>query len=151
MIRLPIAEVFPFAYNFLMDQDVRWKQRFANYRKALENLEKASIQDSYNELERQGFIKDFELCHELAWKTLQDLLRERGYDDIAGPKPVMRQAFFDGLISDGELWGALHEARNLAAHTYDLERAILLEKEIKAQFLAAFRQLRTRLEGLGEP
>ena len=131
-----------------MDQDVRWWQRFTNFRWALENLEKAAIQDSYNDLERQGLIKGFELCHELAWKTLQDVLRERGYDGIAGPKPAIRQAFLDGLISDGDLWGQLHEARNLAAHTYDLERAILLEGEIKAKYLSAFQQLRARLEGI---
>jgi nucleotidyltransferase substrate binding protein (TIGR01987 family) len=131
-----------------MDQDVRWRQRFANFCRALENLERASIQDSYNELERQGYIKGFELCHELAWKTIQDVLRERGYEGISGPKPVIRQAFIDGLITDGELWATIHEARNLAAHTYDLERAVLLEREIKTRFLAAFQQLRTRLDGL---
>jgi nucleotidyltransferase substrate binding protein (TIGR01987 family) len=87
--------------------DARWMQRFSNYRKAVANLEAALCQESYNDLELQGFIKGFELCHELAWKTLQDLLHERGYADVAGPKPVIRQAFKDGLLSDGNVWRAI--------------------------------------------
>ena len=83
--------------------DVRWVQRFSNYRKAVTNLDAALRQEFYNDLELQGLIKGFELCYELAWKTLQDLLRERGYADIAGPKPAIRQAFLDGLVNNGEI------------------------------------------------
>jgi hypothetical protein len=39
---------------------------------------------------------------ELAWKTLQDKLYEEGYVDIKGPKPVIKQAFHDGIIKDGQ-------------------------------------------------
>jgi nucleotidyltransferase substrate binding protein (TIGR01987 family) len=102
---------------------IRWVQRFSNFKKALGHLEAALEQQSFSDLELQGPIKGFELCYELAWKTLQDILRARGLEDVAGPKPVLRQAFKDGLIRDGELWSAMHEARKLVAHTYDLARA----------------------------
>jgi nucleotidyltransferase substrate binding protein (TIGR01987 family) len=125
--------------------DVRWMQRLANYRRAVANLEAALRQDSYNDLELQGLIKGFELCYELAWKTLQDFLRQRGYADIAGPKPAIRQAFKDGLIDHGDVWQAIHEARNLAAHTYDLDQARRLASEIRGSYAPAFRMLEDRL------
>ena len=126
--------------------DVRWVQRFSNYRKAVTNLDAALRQEFYNDLELQGLIKGFELCYELAWKTLQDLLRERGYADIAGPKPAIRQAFLDGLVNNGEIWHAIHEARNLAAHTYDLDQARRLASEIRSSYARAFKALRDRLQ-----
>jgi len=126
--------------------DVRWMRRFSNYRKAVANLEAALRQESYSDLELQGLIKGFELCYELAWKTLQDLLRERGYTDIAGPKPAIRQAFKDGLMNDGDNWQAIHEARTLAAHMYDLDQARRLASEIRNSYARAFRELRDRLQ-----
>lgn len=128
--------------------DIRWQQRLSNYRRAVHNLEQALEQASYNDLERQGLIKGFELCYELAWKTLQDLLQARGYVDTTGPKPVIRQAFRDGLVNDGEQWMDLLEARNLAAHVYDEARARDLETRIRGRFASVFRELLDKLEGV---
>jgi DNA-binding HxlR family transcriptional regulator len=49
-----------------MNEDIRWKQRFSNYKKALAQLTKFIDQDELNELEKQGLIKAFEYTHELA-------------------------------------------------------------------------------------
>ena len=62
------------------------------------------------------------------------------------PSPAIRQAFKDGLIGDGEIWQAIHEARNLAAHTYDLDQARRLAAEIRSSYARAFRELRDRLQ-----
>jgi hypothetical protein len=56
-----------------MNEAVRWRQRFANYKKALSQLEKfVQKGDSLNELEETGMIKAFEYTYELAWNTLKD-------------------------------------------------------------------------------
>jgi len=63
------------------DKDIRWTQRFSNYRKALAKLSAAVVNedvDSYSDLEKEGLVKRFEYTYELAWKTLQDFLREKG-------------------------------------------------------------------------
>ena len=84
------------------DQDIRWKQRFSNYKDALQQLQDAV--DLYNDreltnLEKQGLIQSFEFTYELGWKTLQDYLREvGGYTGISGPNSVIEQAFQYGYI-----------------------------------------------------
>ena len=42
--------------------DVRWQQRFSNYRRALEQLEGFLEPPTLNEREQQGLIKAFELA-----------------------------------------------------------------------------------------
>ena len=64
-------------------------------------------------------IKRFEYTYELAWKTLQDLLKEKGYSDIAGPRPVIEQCLEDGILGNGEVWMRMIKSRNLTAHVYD--------------------------------
>lgn len=44
------------------------------------------------------------------WKTLQDFLRDIGIDDAIGPKPVIRIAFREGLVADGDGWSAMRAA-----------------------------------------
>lgn len=60
------------------EEDVRWIQRFINYRKALLKLSQAVnlIANSFNndkgvdELLKEGLIQRFEYTHELAWKVM---------------------------------------------------------------------------------
>lgn len=113
-------------------QDIRWQQRFSNFSKALKQLDKFVLKEDLNEMEEQGLIKAFEYTYELAWKTLQDLLREKGYEGIAGPKPVIEQAFQDGYITNGKGWVNMHLSRNLTSHTYNEETA---EEIIEAIYL----------------
>jgi hypothetical protein len=49
-----------------MEPDVRWKQRFSNYCKALSQLQKFIDKGDLNELEEQGLIQAFEYTYELA-------------------------------------------------------------------------------------
>lgn len=68
------------------NQDIRWQQRFDNFKKAFAQLDKAVQQGDFNELERQGLIKAFEYSYELAWNTLRDFLINKGYTDVIGSK-----------------------------------------------------------------
>ncbi|MDA3948588.1 MAG: HI0074 family nucleotidyltransferase substrate-binding subunit [Spirochaeta sp.] len=115
-------------------KDVRWKQRLANFTKSVRNLDDALAIEKPNTIERQGLIKAFELSYELAWKTLQDYLREVGIEDVIGPRPVIRSAFENGLLTDGDGWRAMHQARNESAHLYDEDHACTLEGQIRERF-----------------
>ena len=85
-----------------MEENERWKERFKSYSKALSQLESALQQKRFSVLEKDGVIKRFEFTFELAWKTLQDKLYDEGYLTTKGPKPVIKQAFSNGMITDGQ-------------------------------------------------
>lgn len=129
-----------------MNTDIRWQQRFSNFSKAFSQLEKFIKHENLNDLEKQGLIKAFEYTYELSWKTLQDLLRDKGYNNIAGPKPVIEQGFQDGYIEDGMGWMRMHKSRNLATHTYDEETAMEIIENIRAEYFFLLQKLREKLE-----
>jgi nucleotidyltransferase substrate binding protein (TIGR01987 family) len=117
-----------------MSDDIRWKQRYENFQKALTALEEAVNMNEYSTLERDGLIQRFEFTLELAWKTLQDLIHENGHDDINGPKPTAQQAFADGYIIDHDGWKKMLDSRTTTAHEYSEEKAELIVKEIKTKY-----------------
>jgi nucleotidyltransferase substrate binding protein (TIGR01987 family) len=130
----------------MKNKDIRWQQRFVNFSKAFKQLERFKEVESLNEMEKQGLIKAFEYTFELSWKTLQDLLKEKGYVDIVGPSPVIEQSFQDGYISDGIGWMRMHKSRNLTSHTYDEQIAEEIIKNIRNEYYDLLRDLRLRLE-----
>mgnify|MGYP000249319232 CR=1 FL=1 len=83
-------------------EDIRWIQRFNNYRKALARLGEAvqlAEERELSDLEQQGLIQGFEFTFDLAWKTLQDYLREnKRPNDNGGPNVIITQSLEDGII-----------------------------------------------------
>ncbi len=129
-------------------QDVRWQQRFSNYKKALAQLSKFVKSKSLNELEEQGLIQAFEYTHELAWKTLSDFITNKGTVEIFGSKDATREAFALGLVEDGEVWMEMIKSRNMTSHTYNEETTKKIIKSIKENYHDAFVALAERLEEL---
>jgi nucleotidyltransferase substrate binding protein (TIGR01987 family) len=129
-----------------MSTDIRWQQRFSNFNKAFNQLDKFLKHENLNELEMQGLIKAFEYTYELSWKTLQDLLRDKGYNNISGPKPVIEQSFQDGYIENGKGWIRMHKSRNLASHTYDEDTAMEIIENIRSEYFFLLQSLILKLE-----
>jgi nucleotidyltransferase substrate binding protein (TIGR01987 family) len=130
----------------MSDADVRWQQRFANYCRALEQLETFFEPPALNLREQQGLIKAFEYTFELGWNTLRDLLRSQGNADLLGSRDTLREAFRLGLIADGETWMQMIQDRNLTSHTYNRSTADAIAAHVGQVYLAAFQQLRIKLE-----
>jgi nucleotidyltransferase substrate binding protein (TIGR01987 family) len=128
------------------EQDIRWHQRFSNFIKAFNQLERFIKEDELNEMEEQGLIKAFENTYELSWKTLQDLLKDKGYLSIVGPRPVIEQSFQDGYILDGKGWMRMHNSRNLMSHTYDEETAKEIIESIRNEYFGLLKSLQIKLE-----
>lgn len=121
--------------------DIRWKQRFENYRKALGLLHKACDQGSYTILEEQGLIQCFEYTFELAWNTLKDFLEDQGYKELRGARDVIRTANEVALISDGVAWMNVLLNRNKTSHTYNEKIAREVRDFIRSDALRLFLDL----------
>ena len=126
-----------------------WEQRFANYRKAMAKLREVAQGggvDGLSELEKEGVIQRFKYTYELAWKTLQDFLKYKGYVDIVGPTPVLKQAFEDGYILDEVGWKRMKKARELTSHTYDIDVAEDVATAVIGSYFPLLDHLEKRLE-----
>ncbi|GHV90889.1 nucleotidyltransferase [Spirochaetia bacterium] len=124
-----------------MTEDVRWVQRFENYKKALATLERAvnlASERPLTELEQQGLIKGFEFTFELSWNVMKDYLSDMGIIGIIGSKGAIRQAFNSGLITEGQLWMNMADSRNLISHTYDEKTAAILAADITGKYITEF-------------
>jgi len=134
-----------------MSHDIRWIQRFSNYKKALGVLRDAVALHSQRELsrlEKQGLIQAFEFTHELAWKTIKDFLVSRGTVSIFGSKDATREAFKLELIEDGDVWMQMISSRNLSSHTYDETTANEIVKQIVGAYAPAFENMLKRFSAL---
>ena len=130
------------------NKDIRWEQRFANYQKALSQLQKFINKGELSELEEQGLVKAFEYTYELAWATLKDFLEYRGQTDIYDSRDAIRKAFQLDLIDDGESWMDMLKSRNITSHTYNKETAKEICHAVKDVYYSLFQQLETRLDKL---
>ena len=125
-------------------QDVRWKQRFNNFKKAFQTLQEAvrlTRERGLSNLETQGMIQGFEFTHELAWCVLKDYLEHKGFTEIIGSKDATRLAFKNGLVEDGEVWMDMIKARNQSSHTYNESTASQIATDIVDRFFPAFERM----------
>ena len=124
--------------------DIRWQQRFSNYRKALGTLRAAvdlSQKRGLSELEKQGLIQSFEYTYELGWNTQKDYLAFQGIADLSGARDTIREAFRLGIIQEGDTCMQMLKARNLSAHTYNEDTANQIVSAVCEKYLSAFEHL----------
>lgn len=132
---------------FCLDFDIRWKQRFSNFKKAFIQLTEFIEKKELNKFEIQGLIQCFEYTFELAWKTMKDYLEQEGFE-VKSPRSTIQTAFQIQLVTDGHSWIDALEKRNLMAHTYDEEKAAEAEVLIRNKYYTIIKELCFKLEGL---
>lgn len=126
-------------------QDVRWLQRFSNYRKALAKLGKAvdivssqmEEDEEIDDLLEEGLIQRYEYTHELAWKVMKDYAEYQGIIGISGSRDAIRQTLQFGLI-DNENWMRSISDRNLTSHQYDEDTAKAIVENITEIYYPLF-------------
>ena len=127
-------------------KDIRWIQRFSNYKKALAQLELFSQKSNLSKMEEQGLIKAFEYTYELAWNTMKDFYEQQGEANLQGSRDTIRMAFKRGLIADGNQWMNMIESRIKTAHTYNSAIATEIVSLILKIYLPLFLSLKLSLE-----
>ena len=142
----------------MAQQNIRWQQRFANYRKALVKLTQAvdllskqtGGETVVDELLQEGLIQRFEYTHELAWKVMKDYAEYQGYTDVRGSRDAIRKALEMNLIDD-KSWMETIEDRNLTVHNYDNEIASEIYNNIMNVYAPLFIAFEHKMQSLTEP
>jgi nucleotidyltransferase substrate binding protein (TIGR01987 family) len=129
--------------------DIRWRQRFNNFTKALSQLQKFIEKGKdLNKLEEQGLIQAFEYNFELSWNLIKDYYEFQGVTDIQGSRDAFRLAFNRGLIKDGENWMKMIESRVKTSHTYNEDTADEIASAILNTYFNLFKELHSAMEKL---
>ena len=136
------------------EKDVRWIQRFSNYRKALILLGKAvnivsavsNSSSDQNDLLAEGLIQRYEYTHELAWKVMKDYEEYQGITDIMGSRDAIRVALRAGILDD-DRWMDTISDRNLTSHNYDDETAKHIVNNIINVYYPLFVKFETTMTG----
>lgn len=131
-----------------MEEDIRWKQRFENYLKALGQLQKFIAKGNLNELEEQGLIQAFEFTHEVAWNVMKDYFEYQGNTTITGSRDATREAFQKGLIQDGAQWMEMIKSRNQSTHTYNESTANEIRDRILNYYYDLFVSFKEKMKEL---
>ena len=148
-----------------MESDIRWEQRFSNFRKALKKLSEAVlyIKDETDEKEveiqsnedmkevlgeiiKEGLIQRFEYTYEMAWNVMKDYALYQGNSELAGSRDAIRYAFSANLIKDGELWMDMMKSRIKTSHTYNEETANEIYLKIINEYHDVFKEFETVME-----
>lgn len=116
------------------------KQKMDALKRALSTLERAvakhEISKSYEEDRfeeyRDSLIQRFEYYTDLLWKVVKDYLEKIEGIRTTSPKPVFRECFAIGLITEKEAEDFLLmiDARNTTSHMYCEEFVDTLYKQI---------------------
>ncbi len=134
-----------------MDTDTRWMQRLDSYSSAIASLRSAvalSNSRELSELEQQGLIQSFEFSHELAWKLPKNFLEDSGTTGLYGSRDVVREAFKQGLIRNGEVWMAMIVSRNRSSHTYIRSTADEIAASVRERYIQEFDALETTMRAI---
>ena len=138
-----------------MNADVRWKQRFENFQKALQKLVEAvdyiKNNDSkaeivLDEIIKEGLIQRFEYTHELAWNVMKDYATYQGNTTVGGSRDATREAFQLQLMSDGAVWMDMIGSRNKTSHTYNEATADEIYLKILNDYFPAFLEFKKNME-----
>ncbi len=131
-----------------MTKEIRWIQRFNNFKRSLKQLEDAMAlmeERELSDLEKQGVIQAFEYNYELAWNVLKDFYEYQGDQDIQGSRDAIRTAFKRGLIVNGEVWMNMIKSRAMTSHTYREDIAKEILQDIVNLYYQEFANLKERL------
>ena len=123
----------------------RYEERRDDLAKGIASL-KAGLEEPATELAIDGVLHRFEFTFELAWKTIKDYLEYIGIVEKTGsPREVIKSAFENNLIEDGEGWIDMMLARNQLLHIYDKEMSRDIYLDIKNIYLPLLQGLEEKL------
>lgn len=122
----------------------RLQERIESFNRAFEILSEAVNaykNNCMNILTHMALIQSFEVCFELAWKVLKDYLDENGVK-VYLPKEVIKEVFSFEVISNGQLWIDMLNARNSISHEYNLDKVNSILMNISGEYFQELLQFK---------
>jgi len=89
---------------------------FEDYGKAVKRLEEV-LKVKKTDISRDSAIKRFELCFDLAWKSIKVYARHKGIECYS-PRDCFKSAFQLKLINHDRKWLKMIDDRSLIVHMY---------------------------------
>lgn len=100
-----------------------------------------------NDIYRTGIVGQFNLTFELAWKALQEVMREHSVEEAAtgSPREILQLGYKIGFINDAETWLLMLKKRNTSVHIYNEDEVDELILLIRDSFIPSFTVLKDTL------
>ncbi|MDF0728240.1 HI0074 family nucleotidyltransferase substrate-binding subunit [Cytobacillus sp. S13-E01] len=131
----------------VMDNMNKVKDKLADLQRAYNKLHECLERDaSKDDLVIDATIQRFEFTYELSWKLMKTYLEYNGNLEVTSPRRTIREAFKDGILSDGEKWLKMLEDRNRTSHTYNEDIALEIYKNIKEDYITLFDALLSEMK-----
>ncbi len=89
---------------------------FEDFKNIIQRLEEV-LAVPQNDISRDSAIKRFELCFDLAWKSIKLCAKQQG-QECYSPRECFKTAFQLRLIDHDASWLKMIEDRNTTAHLY---------------------------------
>ena len=135
--------------NTMEIEQINFKRKLASFKKTVISLKKLNseyLKSPNQKMPQMALIKSFELAFELSWKTLQSFFKSQGYIEINSPKDIIKSAFNKNVITDGQLWIDMLDARNRLSHVYDENMFKEIIKKISKNYVEEIDKLYQKLE-----
>jgi nucleotidyltransferase substrate binding protein (TIGR01987 family) len=116
---------------------------FKDFQKIISRLEEV-LELKKTKVNRDSAIKRFELCFDLAWKSIKAYAKNQGMECYS-PRECFKTAFQLGLIDSDERWLKMVDDRNLTTHLYKEQYADEVYKRL-SDYLKLFKKLLSKLE-----
>ncbi|MEW5907776.1 MAG: HI0074 family nucleotidyltransferase substrate-binding subunit [Patescibacteria group bacterium] len=113
-----------------------------DFKKAIERLEEV-LNLEKTDITRDSAIKRFEICFDLAWKTIKEQAKKQGVE-CNSPRICFKTAFQLKLIDYDDEWLNMIDDRNLTTHLYKEEYADKVYSHLKS-YLGLFKKLKNTI------
>jgi len=120
------------------------KYSLEKFRNAVKRLEEG-IDESKNQLDRDGVIQRFEFTFELCWKTLRLFLINEGII-TKSPRDALVEGFRFGLIKNEKVFLDMLEDRNQTSHIYSEDFSEQVYNRISTQYIQPLKKLSDKIK-----
>lgn len=124
-------------------------KQYEDFYNTVRNLKDIYIYElPYDNVVRTGLVKLYEICFELAWKAMKEILTQHGFEECqsGSPRQIIKVAYKAGLICDEEVWLSALASRNNVSHAYNEAIALDIIGKTKSMYYEMFLKLQKEMQ-----